>query len=188
MERKNALRKTLERCYAPLLTGSKICIISYATIVLLPIVLRVLPLLQPCLGGKLESSYPTVVVPSCESRDPVTMRKRDSQHTIRIKNQAESRRAVKDCDIQVGDAVLVRQPKREKLSTPYHLTPLTVTKRDQSMLTAEGADRKVTCNSFHFKKLLVDDSSRSRRPAEGQHFHNLSYDPHDPARHFLGKP
>ena len=52
-----------------------------------------------------------VAVPRGESHDPVTIRRRDAQQKIRIKSQAESRRAIKDCDIQVGDTVLVRQPK-----------------------------------------------------------------------------
>ena len=102
---------------------------------------------------------PVTAVPSGESHDPVTMRRRDAQQKLRIKSQAESRRTIKDCDIQVGDTVLVRQPKREKLSTPYHPTPLTVTKKHHSMLTAESADRRVTRNSSHFKKLLADDST-----------------------------
>ena len=103
---------------------------------LLPFVLQVLPLLQPCLKGQSESSCPILLL--C---------------------QAESTRAVKVSNIQIGDTVLVRQPKREKLSAPYHPTPLTVTKKHHSMLTAESADRKVTRNSSHFKKLLADDST-----------------------------
>ena len=111
-----------------------------------------------------------IVVPSDESHDPVTKRRRDAQQKVRIKGQAESRRAVKDCDIQVGDTVLVRQPKREKLSTPYHPTPLIVTKKHHCMLTAESADRQVTQNSSHFKKLLADDSTtfRSSQSLEGE--------------------
>ena len=35
--------------------------------------------------------------------------RRDAQQKLRIKSQAESGRAVKDCDIQVGDVVLVKQ-------------------------------------------------------------------------------
>ena len=73
------------------------------------IVLQVLPLPQPYLGGQLEP----VVMPSGQSHDPVTMRDRDAQQKLRIKSQAESRRAVTDCDIQVGDTVLVKQPKRQ---------------------------------------------------------------------------
>ena len=51
---------------------------------------------------------PIRVVPSGESHDPATTRRRDAQQKLRIKSQAESRRAIKDCDIQVGDTVLVR--------------------------------------------------------------------------------
>ena len=111
-----------------------------------------------------------IVVPSDESHDPVTKRRRDAQQKVRIKGQAESRRAVKDCDIQVGDTVLVRQPKRKKLSTPYHPTPLIVTKKHHCMLTAESADRQVTRNSSHFKKLLADDSTtfRTSQSLEGE--------------------
>ena len=83
---------------------------------------------------------PITAVSSGDSHDPMTMRRRDAQQKLRIKSQAESRRTIKDCDIEVGDTVLVRQPKREKLSTPYHPTPLTATKKHHSMLTAESAD------------------------------------------------
>ena len=62
------------------------------------------------------------------------------------------------CDIQVGDSVLVKEPKRLKLSTPYHPSPLTVAGKNHSMLTAEGPDSKVTRNTSHFKKLLTDEA------------------------------
>ena len=47
-----------------------------------------------------------VVVPSGESHDPVTMLRRDAEQKFKIKSQAESRRSVKDCDIQVERAAL----------------------------------------------------------------------------------
>ena len=139
-----------------------------------------------------------VVAPSGESHDPVTMRKRDAQQKLKIKSQAELRRTIKDCDIQVGDTVLVRQPKREKLSTPYHPTPLAITKKHYSILTAESADQQVTHNSSHFKKLLADDciafrtsqsleggaidqdnesSTASHNPVSAQEFPTSSVDP-----------
>ena len=88
--------------------------------------------------------------------NPVTIRERDAQQKLGIKKRAESRRTIKDCDIQVRDTVLVKQPKQQKLSMPYHPTPLTATKH-HSMLTAENADQKVTRNSSYFKKLLAED-------------------------------
>ena len=40
----------------------------------------------------------------------------------------------------VGDIVLVRQPKLNKLSTPYDPTPLIVKERKGTMITAERGD------------------------------------------------
>ena len=96
------------------------------------------------------------VVP-CESNlKPALMREHDAHQKLKMKTLAESRRPIKDSDIQVGDTVLVKQPKTGKFSTPYHPVPLKVTNKNHSMLTAEEGDRSVTRNSPHFKKLHQD--------------------------------
>ena len=93
----------------------------------------------------------------CESNlRPALMREHDAHQKLKMKTLAESRRPIKDSDIQVGDTVLVKQPKTGKFSTPYHPVPLKVTNKNHSMLTAEGGDRSVTRNSPHFKKLHQD--------------------------------
>ena len=110
-------------------------------------------------GRPIRTKLPNpVVVTNGESHDPVAMRQRDAHQKLKIKTQAESRRTIKDCDIQVGDTVLVKQPKRQKLSTPYHPTPLTVTKKHHSMLTAESPTERLhvirlTSRSFSLKIL-----------------------------------
>ena len=117
-------------------------------------------------GRSIRTKLPNpVVVTNGESHNPVVMRERDAQQKLRIKNRAESRRTINDCDNQVRDTVLVKQPKRQKLSTPYHPTPLTVTKKHHSMLTAENADRKITRNSSYFKKLLAEHPTFRTNPA-----------------------
>ena len=68
-------------------------------------------------------------------------------------------RTIKASDIQQGDTVVVRQCRKEKLSTPYHPSLLTVTEKNHSMITAENATKKVTRNSSHFKKLFIDNSA-----------------------------
>ena len=50
----------------------------------------------------------------------------------------------------------MKQRKREKLTTPYNASPLTATKKQHSMITAENPNRRVTRNSSRFKKLLTD--------------------------------
>ena len=51
----------------------------------------------------------------------------------------------------------MKQPRRGKLSTPYHPTPLIVTDKNQSMLTVEGPNSKVTRYSSHFKRFLTGE-------------------------------
>ena len=51
------------------------------------------------------------------------MREHDAHHKIKIKSLAESRRPIKDYGIQVGDTVVVKQPKTGKFSTSYHPVP-----------------------------------------------------------------
>ena len=100
---------------------------------------------------------PCPVAVPCESNlKPALMREHDAHQKLKMKTLAESRRPVKDSDIQVGDTVLVKQPKTGKFSTPYHPVPLRVTNKNHSILTTEGGDRSVTRNSSHFKKLYQD--------------------------------
>ena len=100
---------------------------------------------------------PCPVAVACESNlKPALLREHDAHQKLKMKTLAESRRPIKDSDIQVGDTVLVKQPKTGKFSTPYYPVPLEVTNKNHSLLTAEGADRSVTRNSSHFKKLHQD--------------------------------
>ena len=56
--------------------------------------------------------------------DPVALREQDAQQKLKMKCHAESKGAIRECDI-----VLVKQPRRGKLSTPYQHTPLIVPAR-----------------------------------------------------------
>ena len=89
--------------------------------------------------------------------DPVALREQDAQQKLKMKCHAESKGAIRECDIQVWDTVLVKQPRRGKLSTPYQPTPLIVTDKNQSMLTVEGPNSKVTHNSSHFKRFMTGE-------------------------------
>lgn len=90
--------------------------------------------------------------------DPVALREQDAQQKLKMKCHAESKGAIRERDIQVWDIVLVKQPRRGKLSTPYQPTPLIVTDKNQSMLTVEGPSSKVTRNSSHFKRFMTGES------------------------------
>ena len=60
---------------------------------------------------------------------------------------------VKSTDLSVGDKVLIKQPKQNKMSTPFRPEPLQITHKKGSMITAQNGECTVTRNSSFFKKL-----------------------------------
>ena len=70
------------------------------------------------------------------------------------KQYAESRRNVTKCDIKVGDCVLVRQQKRDKLTPYFSEVPYTV-----SRITAQNKNgHSITRNISHFKPIQMDNT------------------------------
>ena len=73
-----------------------------------------------------------------------------------MKKYADMSRNVSTHDIQSGDTVLVKEPRRNKLSsTPFEATPYIVETVKGSMITARRTTdrRRVTRNSSHYKKI-----------------------------------
>ena len=148
-------RGVLERYFAPLQTGSNKCISFSATIV--PSLIVLLVLYSYCSFWTINQGQATLPCSDAYrlGYDPVALREQDAQQRLKMKCHAESKGAIRECDIQVWDTVLAKQPRRGKLSTPYQPTPLIVTDKNQSMLTVEGANPKVTRNSSYFKRFLT---------------------------------
>ena len=55
-------------------------------------------------------------------------------------------------EIKVGETVLVKRPPSLGKQTPYEETPIKVTDKKGTMITAEDRERKVTRNSSYFEK------------------------------------
>ena len=65
---------------------------------------------------------------------------------------ANNKSGVKKSDLKVGDNVLVRQERKNKLTSHFNPTPYVVTKREQSRVTARNArGHVITRNVSHFK-------------------------------------
>lgn len=73
--------------------------------------------------------------------------------TEKAKTYADKRAHAKPSPLKVGDAVLVKQQKTNKFSTPFNASPLMVTKIKGSMVTAKNARGYIVRNSSHFKLL-----------------------------------
>ena len=68
------------------------------------------------------------------------------------RNYANQHRRTKRSFIKIGDKVLIKQGKRDKLSTNFNTTPYTIVSVNGSRLTAERNGHKVTRNASFFKK------------------------------------
>ena len=84
------------------------------------------------------------------------------------KQYADQRRHTQQSNISVGDTVLVRQKKHNKLSSFYNPLPYKVTSMKGSMITAERQGHQMVRNSSFFKKVYVQDvgSSKMQRPSK----------------------
>ncbi len=100
---------------------------------------------------KMKTKLPQVVE---KVRHP-SLRRRDKQAKRKMKIHADTRKKATPSTLKVGDFVLVRQKKQNKLTPPYDPKPLQITKKKGSMITAERDGWRVTRNSSHFKQTLV---------------------------------
>ena len=87
-----------------------------------------------------------------------------------MKSHTDSKRHATPSHIQLGDTVLVRQPKLTKFMTLFDPTPLTVVAINGSMVTAQRTNKRVAMNISHFKKfystVMQGDSPTGPRTSE----------------------
>ena len=107
---------------------------------------------MPCIGF-----FERIVVLLTSQQDiHLTAPKRNTEANNSMKCYADKRQRAKANPVTTGDTVLVRQPKLDKLSTPYDPTLPIVKERKGTMITAERGDRsKVTRNVSMFHSIQI---------------------------------
>jgi hypothetical protein len=78
-----------------------------------------------------------------------------------MKEYFELKRNTKPADLKVGDNVLVKREKKNKLSTPFNPEPMTIKNKKGNMITATAENKEITRNLSFFKMIgkpvLCDD-------------------------------
>ena len=95
------------------------------------------------------------------------VQKNDDKAKSVMKQSADAKAYVKESDLKVGDKVLLKQPKLNKTTTPYHPQPYVVIARNGSQLVAKNQDHVLERHVNHCKKWQCDsevDSSRRSSP------------------------
>eukprot|EP00795_Rhopilema_esculentum_P007975 gene7975-13874_t len=82
---------------------------------------------------------------------------RDFIEKGKMKENTDRAQRAKASGIDIGDTVLVKQPKQNKLSTNFNPDPYIVIEKKGTMLTAynEGKDHTITRNISHFKRFPI---------------------------------
>lgn len=79
------------------------------------------------------------------------LRERDRYKKMKMKIASDTKKKAKKCSLKPGDTVLVKQQKRNKITTPFNHKPYEITSKKGSMITAEREDHRVTRDSSFFK-------------------------------------
>ena len=100
-------------------------------------------------GRKLKSTLPLVQFDQASPE----IRRADAKRKEKMKEYADKCNHAKNTDLNVGDKVLIKQPKQNKMSTPFKPEPFEITDKKGSMITAQNAEHIITRNASFFKKL-----------------------------------
>ena len=92
------------------------------------------------------------------------LRQRDRDRKQKCKEAADQRLHTKTSTLRIGDRVLVRQPRYNKLTSFYDPKPYQITRMKGSMVTATRDNHVITRNSSFFKKLLPDQTKWRHQP------------------------
>jgi len=100
-------------------------------------------------GRKLKSTLPLVQFDQASPE----IRQADAKRKEKMKEYADKCNHARNTDLNVGDKVLIKQPKQNKMSTPFKPEPFEITDKKGSMITAQNAEHTMTRNASFFKKL-----------------------------------
>ena len=98
----------------------------------------------------------TKIPEMCVKSNDKTLRERDKLKKRKMKMRSDKRKNAKKSDLKLGDTVLVKQPKRDKLTTPFNHKPYEITNKKGSMITAERFDHQITRDTSHFKHVKTE--------------------------------
>ena len=91
---------------------------------------------------------------------------RETQHNdmkakLKINKYQDARSHAKPSPITVGDTVIVKQPKRNKLSARFSSKSFIVIDRRGTRIVAQNEQHTVTRNVSHFKKIPKEHYSKN---------------------------
>ena len=91
----------------------------------------------------------------------MNIRLRDTEAKRKMKLYADNRRHAKHIGLQIGDSVLVKAARKDKLSPFYDPKPYQVTKINGTMISATRESHTITRNASFFKKVKPKEATQA---------------------------
>ena len=85
--------------------------------------------------------------------DDAYVQERDAMQKRKMKMNAVKKRIARKSEFKIGDTVLVKQERKNKMSTPFNPKPHTIVDIKGTMITASRDGTKITRNASHYKLL-----------------------------------
>ena len=99
----------------------------------------------------------------------VAVRDRDAEQKGKANMYADARRGAQYSNVNVGDKVLVRQDKINKLTTTFGATPFTVVNKTGNSLVIESPEGvQYSRNTTHVRKYLSDMDAAAREESDSK--------------------
>ena len=83
------------------------------------------------------------------------IRQRDAKVKLKRKLYSDKKFGAKQSKSKPGDSVLVKQPKKNKLTPPFNPNPGIITQKKGSMVTVRHGNRTLTRDASHFKPISM---------------------------------
>jgi len=117
-------------------------------------------------GRKMRTKIPDIA--ERELHMNIQVRDRDAEQKGKSKLYADERRGAKYSEVTVGDQVLLRQEKQNKLTTPFNPTPHTVVRKDgNSVVVQNPSGATYSRNTTHVKRYITQDSNQDSEARDG---------------------
>ena len=111
--------------------------------------------ISPCEALNQRKLKKTLPEPSHSQTTPYdshsNMKFRDAVQKSKMKAYADNKAHAREKSMNPGTVVLMKQPKANKLSTPFNPNPLVVKEKKGTMVTVRDGSKMVTRNSSQFK-------------------------------------
>ena len=108
------------------------------------------------------------------------LQEKDRNAKSKMKEYSDSKSRATTSEIKVGDTVLVRQQKENKLSTKFNSKPYTVTARKGARVTVCRNGHFITRNVSFFKKIPDDTDQYIMEDSNNDHAFDFDGDPNEP--------